>query len=131
MGGCGFAPDISTQHGKHSLPCPTFITSQKWPHELYGLYRISKWTQENIRTRVFIIMLYVLCIMLIRKFFCLICKKLWVINISLKHIPDIKILVLYVIIFILCYLIQLLYTICIFTEVNSFLHVWLLLKKQL
>lgn len=76
-------------------------------------------------------MLYVLCIMLIRKIFCLICKKLWVINISLKHIPDIKILVLYVIIFILCYLIQLLYTICIFTEVNSFLHVWLLLKKQL
>lgn len=69
--------------------------------------------------------------MLVRKKNCLICKKLWVINISLKHIPDIKILVLYFIIFILCYLIQLLYTICIFTEVNFFLHVWLLLKKKL
>lgn len=69
--------------------------------------------------------------MLIRIKICLICKKLWVIDISLKHIPDIKILVLYVIIFILCYLIHLLYTICVFTEVNFFLHVWLLLRKKL
>lgn len=33
LGGCGFAPDVSTQLGRRSSPCPTYTTSQRWPHE--------------------------------------------------------------------------------------------------